>query len=186
MDTSIEPEIVKDKKPDQSLEGLALTRLESRIPGLKRHSVLNTLLSIKYLEEDIEWWSEVFKGMIIENNFIPDASRFVTETETLQLFEVEDSSKITFEKLNRIIHFSDVLYEYTAYWTELYSADRYGIHATLIWSSRADAHAPSSKEKFERVKELAKLDPIHFGLTPKALHRHEYGCYDGPAIGSTL
>jgi hypothetical protein len=161
------------------MEGFALDRLEARLPGLRRKSFKKTLQDIPFVEEPgirkhyilefVKGWGYIF----------PDASRYVSETETIQVFEIEDSNPLSCVRLRNIQRLAHEIFDEFSIVTELYSVDRYGVTATLIWSLRADLQGPCSKE----VLAIKKASSMY---TPEDIYVEEHGCYDGPAIGATL
>lgn len=71
----------------------------------------------KYIEDEY---------MIKLGGCVPDAYRIDTENRTIEYYEIEDTNKITIEKLAWYFNMSEVLFGTINYKLILYSVNRYG------------------------------------------------------------
>jgi hypothetical protein len=69
--------------------------------------------------------------------FIPDGFTFTPETDSehprIDIYEIEDTSRITKQKLKTILKFGHDVYDTAGITTRLWSVNRYGTGETLLW-----------------------------------------------------
>jgi hypothetical protein len=106
-----------------SLESFAFENLEKRRPNVRKNGLRDCLRQIQALE---------MLGCK-SHGFVPDATEIIGDT--LYIYEIEDTCRITSEKLAAIRTFGHDLYDTSIpqYYTVLVVIDRYGINETVVW-----------------------------------------------------
>jgi len=110
-----------------SLESFAFDNLKRRHPNLQKNGLKAVLRHIDKVIEPAEEMYDYSPG------FIPDATIWDEKHKTVLLYEIEDTSKITYNKLSAIILFGHTLYDCAGCYTELWVVDRYGVEEKRVW-----------------------------------------------------
>jgi hypothetical protein len=129
-----------------SLEKFAREKLMRDLPGFRKNGLRHWIKVI-----DKEHWLE---GMVEENNhgFVPDGTRLRRQPPhnpdyqvltpldaydvTLELWEIEDTSKIGEVKMENIRRMAHELFDMSAVFTELWVTNRYGNQREKVWDIR--------------------------------------------------
>jgi hypothetical protein len=143
----------------RGFESFALKKLTSKLPGLRKCGLRPTLREAvkSFYNEAFDIWGVAAQidlrisdlntsrrtGQRPAPGFIPDATK-VFYPETIQIFEIEDSIKISPEKLETIKWWDYSVWDQfdCSFYTELYSVNRYGTSAILIYSLDHDSVSP--------------------------------------------
>jgi hypothetical protein len=162
-----------------SLEKFARERLMRDLPGFRKNGLkhwLRVIDRVKFLE-----------GMCDGNlGFIPDGTRlrrqpphnkeYLVQDEwdkwdiTLELWEIEDTWKITEAKMGSIQMMAHDLFDMSTVFTEIWICNRYGTGKEKIWDIRdeidgggkMDFHEPSEwMSDGEWISETRQLQPAH-------------------------
>lgn len=107
----------------RGLEQLAFDRLKRNHPNIRMHGLRGLVASLIDHEEDF-----------CVPKFIPDACEFVEDGRWINLYEIEDTSKLTERKLNNIKNWSDEMYSINEISVRIIVTDRYGMNECAIWS----------------------------------------------------
>jgi hypothetical protein len=106
-----------------SLESFAFENLKRRHPHIRKNGLRECLRQIDA--------REILGSKSL--GFIPDATELIGDT--LYIYEIEDTNRITSEKLAAIRTFGHDLYDTSIpeCYTVLVVVDRYGINETIVW-----------------------------------------------------
>jgi hypothetical protein len=133
-----------------SLEKFARERLMRDLPGFRKNG-LNYWL--KHINKD-----HCLEGMAESKNhgFVPDGTRFrkdvgafdpndPTQCFTLELWEIEDTWKLTAEKLDRIERLAHNLFDLAWIFTEVWVCNRYGSGREKVYDVRTQVLPPGAQ-----------------------------------------
>lgn len=109
-----------------SIEKFAFNNLSKRHPKIKKNGLNSAVRS--FFEHDATELPDI--------TFIPDAT--IVDERTIWIYEIEDTSKLTAEKLKKIQSFAIALDDLHDIRIRLVSVDRYGITETEIYDAWDD------------------------------------------------
>ena len=134
---------------NMGLEKFAFDNLKKRHPNVRKNGLRACLREMEA--------HEMLGGGSF--GFIPDATEVIGDT--LFIYEIEDTSKLTEAKLKTIQLFGHDLYDTAGYYTVLVVADRYGLDERRVWTVKDEivwTHTPS--EKLFSETEIEKLEEM--------------------------
>ena len=125
-------EIKKEMK--HNYEQDAFERLRLRHPEVRKNGMMAILRPL--IEESAEWSGETWKA-----GFIPDAARL--EGNTLTLYEIVRTHRLTEEKLSRISYFATEVYDCLEILIEVFVTDEHGENERRVFTSKDDIAWPN-------------------------------------------
>ncbi|MGA2281234.1 MAG: hypothetical protein ABSG80_13120 [Verrucomicrobiota bacterium] len=132
-----------------SLEKFAFDNLKKRHPNVRKNGLRACL-------REIGAYEMLMGGSF---GFVPDATEVVGDT--LFIYEIEDTNKLSETKLDIIQMFSHDLYDTRGYYTVLVALNRYGTEETRVWTVKDEikwTHGPTgnwlSESEIEKYEEM--------------------------------
>jgi hypothetical protein len=110
-----------------SIESFAFEKLKSRHPELVKNGLRRVLRLIDQTIGATEFVSDYNPG------FVPDGTIWDATSQTIKIFEIEDTSRINALKLRAIQNFAHSLYNCNGCYTELWVTDRWGMDEKEVW-----------------------------------------------------
>ena len=137
----------------KTIEKMAFDKLVKIMPDLKRSSLRSTIESaIKWGYENNDYYSDELLNFE-KPTFVPDATRFKKTVRIdnpeqrepiIEIWEIEDSSKITHEKMDNILGWWMDNFDGAAIpFFELWVTDRWGNNRNKVWSDYEDVYGRS-------------------------------------------
>jgi hypothetical protein len=122
-----------------SLEAFARERLQRELIGFRKNGLKHWLRHIARERDMDEMEKATFR-------FIPDGTRLRRQPAfnprcepwdvTLELWEIEDTSKLTMDKLGAMFVFAHDLFDVSSTFTEVWVCDRYGLNRQRVFDVR--------------------------------------------------